>query len=148
MCQKEAEMMELLEANPLPMECQNCNEEDCYNCDNAGKRWYLPKEEELRIRRKGMIHSIERLQKKVEDIDRELYWIELERLYCGHDVGKFREHLRSRPEFFRERLAKIDAELDDPNSELRKQHDAWWAELKPKLVEEFGEEWVAKNCKD
>ena len=74
--QKEAEMMELLEANPLPVECQNCEEEDCYNCDNAGKRWYLPKEEELRVRRKGMISSIERLQKQVEDIDRELYWIE------------------------------------------------------------------------
>lgn len=140
--------MEWLEANPLPVECEGCEEDDCYNCDYAGKRWYLPKEEELRIRRKGMIRAIERLQKQVEDIDRELYWLEFDRLYCSHDVGKFREHLQSQPQFFRERLAEIDAELDDPDSEIRKKHDAMWENIKPKLIEEFGEEWVAKNCKD
>ena len=56
--------------------------------------------------------------------------------------------MQSQPQFFRERLAEIDAELDDPDSEIRKKHDAMWENIKPKLIEEFGEEWVAKNCKD
>lgn len=29
--------MEWIEANPLPAECQSCQEEDCYNCDYAGE---------------------------------------------------------------------------------------------------------------
>ena len=42
--------MEWIEANPLPTECQNCQEEDCYNCDFAMKRWYLSEEDEQRMR--------------------------------------------------------------------------------------------------
>ena len=64
--------MEWLEANPLPEECQNCQEQDCYNCDSAGKRWYLQKEDELRIRRKSLMKAIERLQRQVQAIDNEL----------------------------------------------------------------------------
>ncbi len=30
--------MEWLEAHPLPVVCRGCKEEDCYNCDHAGKR--------------------------------------------------------------------------------------------------------------
>lgn len=41
--------MEWLEADPLPEECVNCQEEECYNCDYAGKRWYLAPEDEARI---------------------------------------------------------------------------------------------------
>lgn len=63
-------MMEWLEAEPV--ECRNCQEEDCYNCDFAGKRWYLPREDELRIRRKALMRSIERLQRQVQAIDKEL----------------------------------------------------------------------------
>jgi hypothetical protein len=64
--------MEWVEADPLPVECQNCQEEDCYNCDTAGKRWYLPREDELRLRRKGLVKAIERLHRQIQDIDREL----------------------------------------------------------------------------
>lgn len=64
--------MKWIEADPLPEECQSCQEKDCYNCDTAGKRWYLPREEELRLHRKRLIRSIERLQRQVQAIDREL----------------------------------------------------------------------------
>ena len=64
--------MEWLEAHPLPAECQNCREEDCYNCDTAGKRWYLSREDELLLRRKSLVRSIEQAQRKVQEIDREL----------------------------------------------------------------------------
>lgn len=64
--------MEWLEANPLPVECENCQEEDCYNCDHAGKRWYLSEEDELRVRRKGLVKAVERLQRQIKEIDRKL----------------------------------------------------------------------------
>ena len=68
--------MEWIEANPLPQECLNCQEEDCYECDTAGKRWYLSKADELRIRRKGIIKAIERLERQIHEIDAELEVIE------------------------------------------------------------------------
>ena len=64
--------MEWLEANPLPDVCVNCTEEDCYNCDYAGKRWYLSQVDELRLRRKMLVRAIERLQRQVVAIDDEL----------------------------------------------------------------------------
>ena len=68
--------MEWIEANPLPQECLNCQEEDCYEYDTAGKRWYLSKADELRIRRKGLIKAIERLERQIHEIDAELEVIE------------------------------------------------------------------------
>lgn len=44
--------LEWIEADPLPEECRNCQEEDCYNCDYAGKRWYLSEEDILRLKKK------------------------------------------------------------------------------------------------
>ena len=38
--------MDWIEADPLPEVCQNCQEEECYNCDYAGARWYLSPEDE------------------------------------------------------------------------------------------------------
>ena len=60
--------MEWLEANPLPEVCLNC-QEDCYNCDYALCRWYLSEEDDLQLRRKGLIKAIERLQRQVDEID-------------------------------------------------------------------------------
>lgn len=60
--------MEWLEANPLPEMCQGC-QEDCGNCDHALSRWYLSEEDELRLKRKGLIKAIERLQRQVDEID-------------------------------------------------------------------------------
>ena len=64
--------MEWLEANPIPEECKGCREEDCYNCDTAGKRWTISAEAELRSNRMIMVHAVERLQRKVAAIDAEL----------------------------------------------------------------------------
>jgi len=64
--------VEWLKANPLPDVCVDCTEEDCYNCDHAGKRWYLSRVDELRLRRKMLVRAIERLQRQVAAIDDEL----------------------------------------------------------------------------
>lgn len=68
--------MEWIEANPLPTACQNCQEEECYNCDYAGERWTLSQADELRVRRKGLLKAIERLQRQVKAIDAELEVLE------------------------------------------------------------------------
>ena len=68
--------MEWIEANPLPPECVDCQEEECYNCDYAGKRWTLSQADELRVRRKGLLKAIDRLQRQVEAIDAELEVLE------------------------------------------------------------------------
>lgn len=49
--------MKWLEADSLPVVCPNCQKEDCYNCDYAGKRWYLSQEDELQIKRKSLIKA-------------------------------------------------------------------------------------------
>lgn len=64
--------MEWLEANPLPSVCLACKEEECYNCEHAAERWYLSRQDELRVRRKLLVKSIERLQKRLRAIDEEL----------------------------------------------------------------------------
>lgn len=69
-------MLEYIEANPLPLACQNCQEEECYNCDHAGERWTLSKADELRVRRKGLLKAIDRLQRQVKAIDAELEVLE------------------------------------------------------------------------
>ena len=61
-----------IERNPIPEVCENCQQQDCYNCDTAGERWYLSQEDELRVVRKGLIKMVARLKKRIEEIDREL----------------------------------------------------------------------------
>lgn len=61
--------MEWKEVEHLPEECLDCNEENCYNCDIACKRWYLPENEELNLKRKSLLHSIKRLHQQVIEID-------------------------------------------------------------------------------
>ncbi len=68
--------MEWKEANPLPTECENCKEQDCYDCDVAGKRWYLSRSDELRLKRKGLLKAIERMEREIAAIDAELESIE------------------------------------------------------------------------
>lgn len=64
--------MEWIEADPIPKECMDCHEEDCYNCDTAGRRWQLSKDDALKVRRKRLVNAIERLQRKIDAIDTEL----------------------------------------------------------------------------
>jgi len=68
--------MEWIEKNPLPTECQGCAEEDCYNCDMAGERWYLTEVDELRLRRRSLERAIERMQRQIAEIDDKLAQIE------------------------------------------------------------------------
>lgn len=64
--------MDWIEADPLPAACLNCQEEECYNCDTAGERWQLSREDELRVRRKQLVKAIGHLQRKIDAIDMEL----------------------------------------------------------------------------
>lgn len=64
--------MEWVEVETLPMECQDCQEEECYNGDHAGKRWQPAKEDRLLLRRKVLVTAKARLQRQIEEIDREL----------------------------------------------------------------------------
>ena len=68
--------MQWIEANPLPEVCLRCREADCYNCDHAGERWTLGKADELRLRRKMLEKAILRLQRQLDDIDKELETVE------------------------------------------------------------------------
>ena len=60
--------MEWLERS-IPEECSECTQEDCYNCDVAGKRWVRSKEDELRTNRKLMVRAVKRLERKIAEID-------------------------------------------------------------------------------
>lgn len=64
--------MEWMEASPLPEECRNCKEQDCYNCNHLGKRWVLPERDRLLLRRKMMEQAIARYQRKIAEIDIQL----------------------------------------------------------------------------
>ena len=64
--------MKWLEADPVPTECTGCKERDCYNCDTAGKRWYLSEEDQLRTTRTLKLQAIRRLQQQVAEIDMQL----------------------------------------------------------------------------
>ena len=68
--------MDWRETKPVPKECTTCKDEDCYNCDIAGKRWVLSREEELHTQRLLPIQGINQLQRRIAAID-----LELERLY-------------------------------------------------------------------
>ena len=64
--------MDWIEVDPIPEPCKDCQEEDCYNCDTAGERWQLSKDDELKVRRKQLVKAIERLQREIHAIDLEL----------------------------------------------------------------------------
>ena len=64
--------MEWIESSPLPSECQDCTEEDCYSCDYAAARWQLSRIDELQVRRKMIVRSIKRMQRELSLIDKEL----------------------------------------------------------------------------
>lgn len=63
-------------ADPLPEDCRTCSRQSCYNCDTAGKRWYLSRKEELLLHRKLLLQAIARTQKQIAEIDTELALME------------------------------------------------------------------------
>ena len=40
-------MMEWVEKKPLPLECEMCEEGECYQCEIAAERWYLSEIDEF-----------------------------------------------------------------------------------------------------
>ena len=68
--------MKWIEADTVPEECQACKGGICYNCDHAGKRWFLSRKDDLLMRRKMLLQAISRTQKQIEKIDRELALME------------------------------------------------------------------------
>lgn len=155
--------MEWLEANPLPVECQNCEEEDCYNCDYAGKRWYLSEEDELKVRRKGLMKAVERLQRQIKEIDKKLlpftkrqkaalegqiemtYDLFGECLQVCFEAGNMERYFEiwyGHPQYIAELMQRSEEEP------YRSKNEARWQKLKKKLTDELGEEWVAEHCKD
>lgn len=92
-------MLEWKEVNPLPERCIKCEEQaeryfaaddaeklrietkedfncDCGSCDYALDRYYLSREDKLRVRKKGLQKAIERLQRQISEIDKELEGVE------------------------------------------------------------------------
>ena len=92
-------MLEWKEVNPLPERCIKCEEQaeryfaaddaeklrieteedfncDCSSCDYALDRYYRSREDELRVRKKGLQKAIERLQQQIAEIDKELEEVE------------------------------------------------------------------------
>lgn len=88
-------MLEWIEANPLPAVCQKCEEQyklyeaadeaeklrmeteqgfffDCGSCEHGGERFYLSRKDELLLHKKAALKAIERFQRKIAAIDKEL----------------------------------------------------------------------------
>ena len=130
--------MEWIEANPLPIECQECQEQDCLDCDTAGKRWYLSEEDELRVRRKGLEKAVERLQRQIEEIDERLAEIQEEPnvlmtreiwehcvwvCYRDGDTIQLRKLLAEYPEYVHEWNREYEEELNAPGSKLKQKEE-------------------------
>lgn len=94
-------MLEWKEVNPLPERCIKCEEQaeryfaaddaeklrmeteedfncDCGSCDYALDRFYLSREDELMLKRKGLEKAVARLQRQISVIDEELKQIKKE----------------------------------------------------------------------
>ena len=87
-------MPEWIEADPLPPVCQECDRKqkeyeaadeagklkmeedgfffDCGSCEHGGERFYLSRKDELLLAKKSRQKAIERLQREIAEIDREL----------------------------------------------------------------------------
>ena len=152
--------MEWLEANPLPTECQNCEEEDCYNCDHAGKRWYLSAVDELRVRRKGLVKAVERLQRQIDDIDEKLAQLEeveeenilmTQEIWehclsvCVQDgnVEQFNKLWDEYPEFAERMMQEFDDVVLQADTRVTEEEKlASWERMKARLRAEFGEDFI------
>ena len=60
------------EAVQLPLECENCQEKDCGECDIAGKRWVLSPRSQLELQRKLKLKAIEKLKREIAELDNQL----------------------------------------------------------------------------
>ena len=79
---------------------------------------------------------------------KELFWGCLDVAYARFDMETFKNIWHSYPQYVKEFNEEYEREMSDPNSPKKKKADEDWKELRAKLVEEFGEEWVKEHCKD
>ena len=68
--------MEWIETNPLPMVCQECQQQeeidDCGSCEYAGERWFLSRNDRLLLEKKAAENAIRHFQRRIAAIDKEL----------------------------------------------------------------------------
>ena len=68
--------MKLMEANPLPQICQECEASqkdlDCGSCENGGLRFYFSEANELKTTRKLLLRRIAKDTAKVKEIEAKL----------------------------------------------------------------------------
>ena len=79
---------------------------------------------------------------------KEQFWIGLDRSWVAGDMEQFWKLWHGHPEFVNEKLDQIDRDLNDPTTELYKEHQEWWARIRPQLAAYMGEDWVKANCKE
>ena len=79
---------------------------------------------------------------------KELFWSCLETAYCRMDTLTIRMLMHTFHHYIQEYSNEYAKKMSDPNSSARKKADAHWAQLRQKLVETQGEEWVRENCID
>ncbi len=68
--------MDWKEQEELPTACRKCRKEECDNCDHAGERWVLSKRDDLLVRRKMLLRQIDRLHRRLEEIEKALKTID------------------------------------------------------------------------
>lgn len=66
------EVFGYIEKYPPPQECIECKEQDCHECDTAGKRWRQTRKAELQGLRNLKLNAIARLERQIAEIEREL----------------------------------------------------------------------------
>ena len=81
-------------------------------------------------------------------MSKEEFWAELDKHWIAGNMEQFWKLWHSYPEYVKEKFDSIDAELNDPESKLRKEHDIWWANLRSRLVDGLGEYCVKQHCKN
>lgn len=77
----------------------------------------------------------------------ELFWGCLDVCYGRSDSLQLRQLLQNHPEYMRKYLADCERERSE-HPELRAAEEQEWLELKQRLIDEFGEEYVGEHFRD
>ena len=78
---------------------------------------------------------------------KELFWNCLNICNIRFDIQKFDELWNKYPEYVKAFQDEYEKEFSDLNSPKRIKADLEWKQLKEKLIEKLGEDWVSKHCK-
>ena len=79
---------------------------------------------------------------------KELFWGCLDVYYLRHDMPHFWEIWNKYPQFIKEWNDEFDRDMEDPTSKRRQEHDIWWKNMRQRLIDAMGEDWVKENCKE